>query len=90
MQASDKAALPKTATATVIINIVRNQNAPIFTQQLYTAAVSDYWATGRELFVATAVDDDRQVDLSRNVSVFGKAINTFLVLQEKPSPFSQP
>ena len=68
VQASDKAAVPKVATATVVINIIRNQYAPIFNQELYTAAVVDFWATGRELFVATAVDADRTVDLSRNVS----------------------
>lgn len=60
------AAIPKTATALVVIDIVRNRHAPVFTQPEYTAAVSDYWATGRELFAATAIDDDRQVTLSRN------------------------
>ena len=64
--ARDQASIPKSATATIYINIVRNAYAPIFDQPEYTASISDYWATGRELFAASAVDDDRQVTLSRN------------------------
>lgn len=64
--ATDQASLPKSATATVVINIVRNQFAPVFDTPEYTAAISDYWAVGRDLFSASAVDDDRTVTLSRN------------------------
>ena len=66
--ASDQASVPKTATATVNIEIIRNQFAPVFNLQEYSAAVNDYYSTGRELFAATATDDDRLVALSRNVS----------------------
>lgn len=64
--ATDQASNPKSASATVYIDIVRNQNAPLFTQPEYSASISDYWAVGRELFVATAIDDDRKVALSRD------------------------
>ncbi|WAQ95445.1 FAT4-like protein [Mya arenaria] len=65
--ATDQASQPKSATATVYITIIRNQHAPIFTnQEGYTASISDYWAIGRDLFQATAIDDDRDVVLSRN------------------------
>lgn len=64
--ATDKATQPKSATATVYINIVRNQHAPLFTAPEYSSEVPDFWATGRELFASTAIDDDRTVELSRN------------------------
>lgn len=58
--------MPKSATATVYINIVRNQFRPDFTKEEYTAKITDVWAVGRDLFTATAVDNDRQVPLSQN------------------------
>lgn len=64
--ARDQASIPKSASATVIINIVRNAHAPIFDSPEYTASVSDFYAVGRELFSASAVDSDRTVALSRN------------------------
>ena len=64
--ATDAASIPKTATATVYISIVRNQYTPVFVQNLYTASISDIWAVGRDLFTVTAIDDDRKVALSKD------------------------
>jgi hypothetical protein len=64
--AADGASIPKTATATVYISIVRNQYTPVFDKNDYSASISDIWAVGRDLFTVNAVDGDRQVALSKD------------------------
>ncbi|KAJ8318063.1 hypothetical protein KUTeg_003154 [Tegillarca granosa] len=66
VRARDSAQSPKSATATVYINIVRNINEPIFTSPEYATTVFDAYAVGTSLFVVTAVDADRNVPLNRD------------------------
>jgi len=70
VQASDSAQNPKSATATVEVNIVRNLNTPLFVQGEYKAAVFDAAAVGTSLFAVTAIDADRTVPLNKDVSYF--------------------
>lgn len=68
VQAQDSAANPKSATATVSINVVRNLYTPTFNPNNYTAQVYDASAIGTSLFTVTATDADRTVPYNRDVS----------------------
>lgn len=62
--ARDGAWEPKLATATVTISIVRNQFTPQFARDAFSASISSAYSIGRSLFVASAVDGDRDVPVS--------------------------
>lgn len=68
VQAQDSAANPKSATATVSINVVRNLYTPTFNPNNYTTQVYDASAIGTSLFTVTATDADRTVPYNRDVS----------------------
>ena len=68
VQAQDSATNPKSATATVSINVVRNIHTPIFNPNNYTAQVYDASAIGTSLFTVTATDGDRLEPYNRDVS----------------------
>ena len=68
VQAEDSATNPKSATATVSINVVRNIHTPIFNPNNYTAQVYDASAIGTSLFTVTATDGDRLEPYNRDVS----------------------
>lgn len=68
--AKDVSNNPKNATALVTVNIVRNQYAPVFEQQVYNnASARDLDRYGISIQNVSAVDDDRNVKESANVSI---------------------
>lgn len=68
--AKDISAVPKAATASVVVTIVRNQYDPVFVQNEYNVQASDTSKTGTVLETLSATDADSTVDLSKNVSHF--------------------
>ena len=51
----------KTATAEVEITVRRNDNAPVFGRQIYSATISEYLALGSSIIQLDATDNDVQV-----------------------------
>lgn len=68
MVAKDISEVPRAATSVVVITIIRNQYAPVFTASDYTVSVSDTMRAGYVLTKLPASDDDSKVPLSANVS----------------------
>lgn len=67
--AKDISNKPNSATCSVVINIVRNQFAPVFGQSVYNVGASDTQRAGTELKTLDATDQDLNVPLSANVSI---------------------
>ncbi|XP_076458561.1 protocadherin Fat 4-like [Babylonia areolata] len=68
IEASDSAIPPKSARATLTVNIVRNIHRPTFTELRYGATIEDSWAVGRTLFTVTAVDKDDSEPFNRETN----------------------
>lgn len=67
--AKDISNKPNSATCSVVINIVRNQFAPVFGKSVYNVVASDTQRAGTELKTLDATDQDLNVPLSANVSI---------------------
>ena len=57
-RATDQRSNPRTADATVIVNILRNRFTPTFIQTPYSFGHSENDVVGRSLYIVTAVDND--------------------------------
>eukprot|EP00105_Crassostrea_gigas_P030808 XP_011453260.1 PREDICTED: protocadherin-like wing polarity protein stan [Crassostrea gigas] len=63
--ASDGGCPPRTDTATVIISVQRNLNAPAFDRRIYYGTVLEQDRIGRPFTKVTATDSDRQAPYNR-------------------------
>lgn len=68
VEAADSAIPPKSARATLTVNIIRNIHRPTFTEIRYGASIQDTWAVGRTLFTVTAVDQDDSEPYNANTN----------------------
>lgn len=61
--AEDGGSPPRSATATAIINILRNLNAPVFNPKSYTATIDETRQVGVDIVTVTATDADQIVSV---------------------------
>jgi len=67
--AKDISNKPNSAACNVVIDIVRNQFAPVFGQNEYNVGASDTQRAGTVLVTLAATDQDFNVSLSKDVSI---------------------
>ena len=58
--------LTSAAPASVIVNVVRNLNVPVFTQPSYAVAINNSQSVGTQVIDVTALDGDTQVNTGQN------------------------
>lgn len=63
MTAYDTLRPARVATATVNIQVTRNQNAPVFTLPSYSTSISENTVVGSVIFNVTATDADANVSI---------------------------
>lgn len=61
--AEDGGSPPRSATATAIINILRNLNAPVLNPKSYTATINETHQVGVDIVTVTATDADQIVSI---------------------------
>lgn len=61
--AEDGGSPPRSATATAVINILRNLNAPVFNPKSYTATIIETHQVGYDIVTVTATDADQIVSV---------------------------
>lgn len=64
--AEDGGSPPRSATATAIINILRNLNAPVLNPKSYTATINETHQVGVDIVTVTATDADQIVSIWLN------------------------
>ena len=67
IQASDSASLQKSTQATVNVQIIRNENPPVFVASSYTATIDTLWAIGRPILTISANDQDKNDVFNQDV-----------------------
>ena len=86
VQATDvpgNSAVPRSDTASVTINVLRNPNAPRFTSNVYNATISEYLPIQQAVVRVTAVDDD-----PTGVSYIFSVLSSFFVVLYGHIPFA--
>jgi hypothetical protein len=58
VEAADNRSPPGTGQATVIINVQRNENGPVFAQKEYSVTISEYQPPATSIFRVQATDLD--------------------------------
>lgn len=61
--AEDGGSPPRSATATAIINILRNLNDPVLNPKSYTATIYETHQVGDDIVTVTATDADQIVSV---------------------------
>ena len=77
---TDNAPAPRTGTAQVTVNIIRNRYMPEFRQTSFVKTIGEYWPLRRTVITTTASDNDPS-SVSPTLAIYVQTFKSYLKLK---------